>query len=455
MKILKFGATSVATAQALERCATIIDQELPEPQGGLVVVSAMAGSKSTLGQAIAASVRGDSALTEQLRFTLERSHWLVAGELGLAEVMESQWHPLFQTLDDLLKGMGLVGEAAPRSRDAALAVVTTLAAQLLAALVARRGRAGRFRDVREVLRTDARHGRARPDRHALGEACTGWREELGRGALWVTQGFLGIAPNGAVTTLGRGGADTSATLLGEALGASEVQLWTDTDGILSADPTLVPEARAIPVMSLREAAALCAFGTKELHAAALSPVARCGLRLLVANIWRPQGARTEIRVDAPGRDPGEITSVVYKEGVSCLRLPPAQEPDLFDRLFQAASRLREAGASLYGLLATPDGGLLVVRGETPEAQAVLDDLAGSGLALDSGWAVVALVGEGLRELPGQTLNLLAPLEGEAIAAILAGDTGVSLAFLIPESRLAELVPKLHHHCVEKAAIHEH
>jgi hypothetical protein len=152
-----------------------------------------------------------------------------------------------------------------------------------------------------------------------------------------------------------------------------------------------------------------------------------------------------IRAEAPPRRPGEITSVAYKEGVSCLRLPPAEDAEL---LFQASTRLLEAGASLYGLLATPDGGLLVAKGETPDSEAVLADLAASGLSVERGWAAVALVGEGLRAAPGRALSLLGPLTDEPIAAILAGDTGVSLAFLVPDHRLAHLIPRLHAHCIE-------
>lgn len=453
MKILKFGGTSIGSAAGLGRCAGIIDLELPA--GGLVVVSALGGCTETLLQAVAASARGDFAGAAGVQAALERRHWGLAEELGIARELRSSWQPLFQCLADLLKGMALVGEASPRSRDAAMAVGETLAAHLLAALLRHRGRAAAFRDALEVMRTDDRHGRARPDRPGLLGACGPWKEALDRGALWVTQGFLGTAPNGAVTTLGRGGSDTSATLLGEALGADEVQIWTDVDGILSADPSLVPQARPIPVMSLREAAALSAFGGKVLHADSLAPVSRSGFRLVLANTLQQAGGRTEIRAQAPRRAPGEITSVAYKEGVCCLRLPPAPEPDLFERLFQAATRLQEAGAALYGLLATPDGGLLVARAETASAEAVLLELAASGLALERGLAVVALVGEGLQEAPGRALGLLAPLDGEPIAAILAGDTGVSLAFLIPENRLGELVPRLHQHCVEKEHAHGH
>ena len=450
MKVLKFGGTSIGSAEALGRSAAIIERELPA--GGLVVVSALGGGTDTLTAAMAASARGELGAAGGFQAALERHHWTLAGAFGLEAELRACWQPLFQSLADLLKGMGLVREASPRSRDAVMAVGETLAAHLVAALLRRRGRAAAFRDVLEVMRTDDRHGRARPDRAALGAACAGWREALAGGALWVTQGFLGSAPGGAVTTLGRGGSDTSATLLGEALGASEVQIWTEVDGILSADPSLVPEAQLIPVLSLREASALSAFGAKVLHADSLAPVSRSGFRLLVANTRRPVDGRTEIRAQAPRREPGEITSVAYKEGVCCLRLPPAQESDLFERLFQAATRLQEAGASLYGLLATPDGGLLVARAETAAAAAVLEELEGSGLALERGLAVVALVGEGLKAVPGQALTLLAPLDGEPIAAILAGDTGVSLAFLIPENRLGELVPKLHRHCVEKVAL---
>jgi aspartate kinase len=450
LKILKFGGTSTGTAEALGRCAAIIDQELPG--NGLVVVSALGGCTDSLQKAMAAAARGDVVTAAELQAALEQRHWTLAEAVGVAADLPASWQPLFQSLADLLKGMGLVGEASARSRDAAMAVGETLAAHLLAALLRHRGRAAGFRDVLEVMRTDDRHSRARPDLGALREACGSWREALGMDALWVTQGFLGTAPNGAVTTLGRGGSDTSATLLGEAIGATEVQIWTEVDSILSADPSLVPEARLIPVMSLREASALSAFGGKVLHPDSLAPVSRSGLRLVVANTHRATGGRTEIRAESPRREPGEITSVAYKEGVCCLRLPPAQEPDLFERLFQAATRLQEAGASLYGLLATPDGGLLVVRAETAAGEAVLQDLAASGLALERGWAVVALVGEGLRAVPGRALALLAPLDGEPIAAILAGDTGVSLAFLIPENRLGEIVPRLHQHCVEKVAL---
>lgn len=441
MRVLKFGGTSVGTPEALRRAAAIVRAELPK--GGLVVVSALSGTTDTILEAVDVAARGDADGARQRHAVLWRRHLAVARELELLETLQPVWEPLFERLAGILEGMGLLGEASPRSRDGALAIGETLSAHLLAGLLRAEGVAAGFREVREVMRTDARHGRAQPDPSGIRTACEGWRGELREGAVFVTQGFLGIAPDGATTTLGRGGSDTSATLLGEALDAEEVQIWTDVDGVLSADPSLVPGARPIPAMSLREAAALSAFGAKVLHADSLAPLARAHFRLVVANTHRPAASRTEIRVQAPPRRPGEITSVAYKEGLACLRLAPTRD---LEPLFHAALRLQEAGASRYGLLSTPDGSLLVVRPETQACETLLQELGAAGLDIQRGWAVVALVGEGLREAPGRALGLLSTLQDEPIAGILAGDTGVSLAFLVPETRLASLIPRLHEYC---------
>lgn len=442
-KILKFGGTSVGSAEALQRAAGIIQEELP--RGGLVVVSALSGTTDAILRAVEAASRGDRAAAREQAATLWRRHLGLARELDLLEAVEPFWAPDFQRLTGLLEGMGLLWEASPRARDAALAVGETLSARLVTVLLNQRGLPAAFEDVRSVLKTDGRHGRARPRREVLRQGAEPWREALDSGALWVTQGFVGAAPDGSTTTLGRGGSDTSATLLGEALDSDEVQIWTDVDGVLTADPSLVPEARPIPVMSLREAAALSAFGAKVLHADALAPVARSGFRLVVANTHRPGGSRTAILREVHTRRPGEITSVAYKEGLWAVRLPA--EADL-ERLADAASRLQEAGAVRYGLLATPEGGLLLVRPETEAALHLVGTLAAEGLQVESGLAVVALVGEGLREGRGRALALLSELHAEPIAGLLAGDTGIALALVLPQERLPLLIPQLHRHVLE-------
>ena len=440
LKVLKFGGSSVGSAEALRRAAAIVRDELPA--GGLVVVSALRGTTDRILDACAAATRGDLPVALSLRQAMEDRHHEVAAELGLLEAVRPTWNPLFSRLDQLLTGMAMLGEGTARGRDAALAVGETLSANLAAHCFQ-----GSFRDVREVMKTDARFGKARPLLEVLRTEAGPWRTALAEGALWVTQGFLGADPDGTTTTLGRGGSDTSATLLGEALDADEVQIWTDVDGVLTADPSLVPEARPIPQMSLGEAEALSAFGAKVLHADSLAPGGRAGFRLVVANTLRPGASRTVILPQPPPRPAGTITSVAYKEGIHLLRFPASAglEPPL-----EAARSLEEAGALRFGLISSPAGTLLAVRPETHAAAEVLGTLAASGLACESGWAVVALVGEGLRTDPVAALRYLATLGQEPVGGLLTGSSTVSIAFLVPEARLAEIIPRLHQHCVQES-----
>lgn len=442
-KVLKFGGTSVGSSEALRRVVEIVREELP--RGGLVVVSALSGTTDAMLRAVEAASHGDRERARDEAIALWGRHVSVARELGLLEGVEPIWEPEFQRLMGLLEGMGLLWEASPRARDAVLALGETLSAHLVTALLGQCGLPATFEDVRTVMKTDDHHGRARPRLGAIREAVEPWREALDAGSLRVTQGFVGVAPDGRTTTLGRGGSDTSATLLGEALEADEVQIWTDVDGVLTADPSLVPEARPIPTMSLREAAALSAFGAKVLHSDALAPVARGGFPLVVANTHRPRGARTVILRDGIVRAPGSITSVAYKEGIDALRLPAGAD---VERLLDATSRLQALGASRYGLLATPEGGVLLVRPETEAASRFLESLACDGLTVEHGLAVVALVGEGLRECRGRALALLEALRDEPILGLLAGDTGMALALVLPQERLPQIIPNLHRHVLE-------
>jgi aspartate kinase len=436
-RILKFNSRALGSAGSLRQASDIALQEAP--RGAVILVSALHGCTEGIRDALSAASRGDLAGARSLLQDLVERHQAIGQDLGLLEAVRPVWEPLFQRLETLLEGIALVRELSPRTRDASRAVGDTLAAELFAKLLPQASKA-EFKDLREVFRTDGRHGRARPELSAIFKAAKPWAAELRRGARIITQASLGQAPDGATTTLGRGGSDLIATLLGEALEVPEVQIWTDVDGILSVDPSLVPEARPIPALSLAEAAALSSFGAETLRAEALAPAARAGFRLVVANIHHPSAGRTAILREAPRRGAGEVTSVAYKEGVVAVRFPPEHR---LEDLVESALRLEEAGCCRYGLLANPEGALLVLRPEGPAAEALLGELEGQGIRVERGWAVVALVGEGLRLDPSAPARLLAPLQGERLGAVLGGSSGASVAFLVPEQRLAELIPILH------------
>lgn len=438
LTILKFGGSSVGSADALRRMSAIVQAELPS--GGLVVVSALKGTTDLLLEAARSAGAGDLVTAKAAATRIQERHGAVAQELGLDAAVAEAWAPLFQRLHTLLDGMSLFGGALPRAHDEALALGESLSARLVAALLHRERPFARFRDAREVLRTDGRHGAARPQLAATRRAALPWKQDLERGALLVTQGFIAQGPDGATTTLGRGGSDTSATLLGEALGASSVQIWTDVDGVLSADPSLVPSARALSRLSQAEAAALSGFGAKVLHADSLAPAARAKFRLLVANTLKPGASRTEVLRHRDAEGEGAV-SVTYKEGLTRLRWPPhAKLPEVLAGL----QDLDEAGAHRYGFISGPEGHVLALRADGA-AQSVLARLEEEGVEAESGWAVVALVGESLRHDALPAFEALTELGGAPGTLLSSG--GVSVAFLVNEERLPTLIPALHARCV--------
>lgn len=442
LTLLKFGGSSVGSAPALLRAVAIATAELPS--GGLIVVSALKGTTDRLLEAAHAAGAGDPATARAKAEAIRSRHIEVASDLGLHPAVEASWAPLFHRLEALLEGMSLFGGASPRAKDELLSVGETLSARLVAALLERHGLPARFRDAREALRTDGRHGAARPHLAATRRAAQVWKDELLQGAVFVTQGFIAQGPDGATTTLGRGGSDTSATLLGEALKVDEVQIWTDVDGVLSADPSLVPSARPLSRLSQSEAAALSGFGAKVLHADSLAPAARAGFRLLVANTLKSGGARTEVLAtrDAIGEGP---VSVAYKEGLTRLSWPlDAKLPEVL----RGVQELEEAGALRFGFLSGPEGHVLALRAEGA-SPAVLARLEEEGAEVENGWAVVALVGEGLRTDPRPALEAIADLETPSGAIFASG--GVSIALLAREASLPILIPALHARCVRDLA----
>lgn len=447
LKVLKFGGTSVGSADALRRATAIVSSELPK--GGLVVVSALSGTTDQILWALRLASDGDLPEAKSTINSLRSHHETVAIDLGLLPEIEEIWTSLFRRLLGLLEGVGALCEVRPKTRDSALAIGETLSAHLATALFRSSGLRAAFAEARDVIKTDGRHGCATPRATAIRASIVPWKSQIQKGELLVTQGFIGTGPDGSTTTLGRGGSDTSASLFGEALEASEVQIWTDVDGVLSADPSLVANARPIPRMSIAEAQALSSFGAKVLHAGCLAPVARARIPLVVANTHRAEGPdamRTTITVDAPWREPGSVLSVAYKENLAMMRLPP--EEDLA-RALRLESELREAGATRFAFLAGPEGTVLVVRPEGPRCESILANLGEEGFSVELGWALVALVGEGLRATPDAALRLLAPFQLDRIGGVFSGASPISLAFLVPQERLLDLVPRLHHLWIEQ------
>jgi len=303
LRVLKFGGTSVGDAGAIERVIEIVRSATRESNIA-VVVSAMAGVTNKLVAAARHSQAGDSTAVSAIFEELRRKHTAAAASLIDSDeegrMLCQKLEQLLQAGERLCAGTVLLRELTPRTEDAISSLGERLSVLLVAAALTERGLPSAAIEATDLIVTDELHGGANPfmdlsrDRSQMR-----LRPLLQRGIVPVITGFIGATVEGVLTTLGRGGSDYSATILGAALDADEVIIWTDVDGLETADPRLVPEARTIPHISYREAAELAHFGAKVLHPKTLRAIMQCGVPLWIRNTFAPEQLGTTITPAGP------------------------------------------------------------------------------------------------------------------------------------------------------------
>jgi aspartate kinase len=300
---MKFGGTSVGDATCIRAVVDIV-QTARHDANLVVVVSAMAGVTNRLIEAAVEAELGHSQTFETIFEGLRALH--KSSIESLIESVEERGLLLqhmrycFEEGERLCRGTLLVGELTARVRDAISSLGERLSAPLLAAALAQAGIPSEAIDATQLVVTDSRHGGAEPRMDLTRECCDSRVGPLlRRGILPVITGFIGATREGVLTTLGRGGSDYSATVLGAALDADEVIIWSDVDGLMTADPRLVPGACTIAEISYREAAELAYFGAKVLHPKTLRAVMKRGIPLWIRNTFAPEKAGTKITPDGP------------------------------------------------------------------------------------------------------------------------------------------------------------
>ncbi|MGC8724237.1 MAG: aspartate kinase [Acidobacteriota bacterium] len=453
MRVLKFGGTSVGDTEAILRLAAITRSRASEPL--LLVVSAVGHTTDALeamGRA-AASGRLDFGL--QLLRDLRLLHARLAGELLEAaqerRALLTHFDRDFASIERLAGGLAAVEEFSPAVQDRLLHFGELLSSRLVSAALAARGLPTVWVDVRELVVTESIHGGAEPLIEETGHRCReAFAPLLARRLVPVTQGFIARDLSGAPTTLGRGGSDFTASLIGAALGAEEIEIWTDVDGIMTADPSLVPEARNIPVMSFREAAELAFFGARVLHPKTLAPAVERGIPVRVLNTRRAEGRGTLVLAEAP-RDGRPVRSIAYKEGVTLVHLVSARmfkAHGFLARLFEILDR----HGVVPDALATSEVSVAMAFQGCPSLQSALRELSKLGsVTVREGQAVVCVVGEGLRDQPGLAGRVFDALGEVPVSLISEGGSEVALGFVIAESDLASAVRSLHRRFFGQAA----
>jgi aspartokinase/homoserine dehydrogenase 1 len=457
IEVHKFGGASLADASAVRHAVTII-QRRPGPR--VVVVSAMGGVTDLLLQAAASASAGELVPAARATATLRERHHEAARTLvtqaqarnELLAFVDAQ----LDELDTLAKGLSILRELTSRTGDFVVARGERLSARLVTSALQSAGVKARYVDAADVVRTDAHFGNASPDLDATDALLRkALKPLLAQGVTPVLPGFIGSSPSGELTTLGRGGSDLTAALVGRALGAVRVNLWKDVPGLLTSDPRVVPDARVLPQLNVREAAELAYYGAKVLHPRALIPIIGRQVPLFVRPFAEPDAAGTEVSeretglavpVKAISSAPGQ--ALITVEGNGMLGVPGVAA-----RTFTALQRER-ISVSLISQASSEHSICLCVPAASAErARACLtesfrDEIAHreiDGVAVRAGVATLAVVGLGMAGTPGVARRVFSALatQGINVIAIAQGSSELNISAVVDESQVREALRAIH------------
>lgn len=444
MIVMKFGGTSVEDASAIRRVMQIVESRLP--QRPVVVVSAMAKVTDQLLAMARASGTGDREIAAHLSRQLHQRHSQVAAEL-LGPPAFPEFRPgldeIFQNLTELLRGIAAVGELTARSTDQVLSYGEILSSKIIVAAFNVRNLPVAFVDSRECIVTDHQFTRAAPvfdetnDRlHKIIAPL------LDAGRVPIMGGFIAATKTGVTTTIGRGGSDFSAAIVGAGLGAERIEIWTDVDGMMTTDPNLCPDAHRIKNISFDEAAELAYFGAKVLHPATVLPAIQKNIPVYVLNSRNPACEGTRISARA-ARSRNVFKAIAAKKRITIIDIAAPRmllAHGFLKAIFDAFDRHRIA----VDVVSTSEVSVSLTVDSNESIPALAADLAAlADVKYEGRKAIICLVGENLREIPGIAAHVFGELKDIKIRMISQGASEINLSFVVEEEDVPEIVQRLH------------
>ena len=443
MIVLKFGGTSVQDAEAIVRTAGIVATR--GDKSPVVVVSALSGTTNALialaeqaskGQLIGA-VRAVEALRER---HLTETEKLLGDSAECSELCE-ELSVHFDELAHLAEALNTLGDLSARSLDAIASFGEQLSSLICAAALRRRGLDVEHVDARRVMITDDNFGRAEPLPDAIAEACrTHVLPIVSAGRIPLMGGYIGGTARGVTTTLGRGGSDYSAALVGAAMRADAIEIWTDVDGMLTADPRVVPEARPIRRIGFEEASELASFGAKVLHPLTIAPAVRLGIPVWVLNSRRPEGKGTLITFESPRRP---VTAIAGKTDVTVVRVRSPRML-LTEGFMRTLFGIFESHQTSVDVVATSEVSVSVTIDDASRLEALVGDLRELGdVSIERGRGVVAIVGSGLSDAGENMARALRALADVRVHMLSLSATGINLTIVIESDQVKPAMQRLH------------
>ena len=441
---MKFGGTSVRDAEAIRGVCAIVGQA---HQPTLLVVSALAGVTDRLVDLGKRASGGDPALAEPIDW-LRRRHT----ELTVQIVSGSTRDALLDVVDEhcreletLVHAVAVLHELSPRSADAIAAVGESLSSRLVAAALSAVGLNGQWVDAQQLLITDDAHDRARPLMDVTkARVRSTLLPMLAAGQVPVVGGYIGSTADGVTTTLGRGGSDYSAAIFGAALAAVEIQIWTDVDGMLTADPRIVSDARLVPTLSFAEASELAYFGAKVLHPATIQPAVERKIPVRILNAQRPDGAGTTIT--ERWSSASAVTALACKRGLTVIEITSARmlmAHGFLRRLFEVFDRLETP----VDVVTTSEVNVSVTIDNPRHLEALVAALSTfAEVSTEPDMALLCVVGEGLQGDPHLFPRVVSMLDGISCRMVSQSASRRNLTFVLREADLPQAMQRLHEQC---------
>ena len=453
MIVMKFGGTSVQDSAAINQVAGIVARNIQ--RSPVVVVSAMARVTDSLLR-IARTAQGrrydeaESVINELRERHLTTARELLpraarqaaAGDYSL-DLIERGIDDRFAELENLARSVSTLGELTPRSQDAIASFGERLSSLVIAGALSAQGVPVDLVDSRRFVITDNRFTCAAPD---MPETKTRARGELlpliEAGRVPLAQGFIGSTLNNLTTTIGRGGSDYSAAIIGAALGAETIEIWTDVDGLMTADPRIVGDARRIRVISFAEAAELSYFGAKVLHPSTVLPAVERNIPVHIYNSRNPAGEGTLI-VAKPQPSGGLIKSIASKRGVTVVKVTSTRMLLAYGFL-RAIFEVFDRYQTSVDVVTTSEVSVSMTLDSTDSLEAIKRDLSGIGqVSVEREKAIVCIVGDNLKFNPAVAARLFHAIGRASVNMVSQGASEINLTFVIGESDVDEVVRRLH------------
>jgi len=443
MVVMKFGGTSVRSVDAVRRVVGIVGAE-KRPR--VVVVSALSGVTDGLLDIASRIEGGDGAGAQEAVAGLRGRHAEMATLVRDAEKradLQARSDAHFDELEAIVHALAVVKEVSPRSRDTIVSFGELASSPIVSAALEDAGIPSRSVDPRSILVTDARHGSAQPDLDAtdrrLGEHL---RPLLAQGIVPVVGGFVGATPAGLTTTLGRGGSDYSAALFGAGLGVEEIQIWTDVDGMLTADPRVIPASRVVPRISFGEASELAYFGAKVLHPSTILPAVRRDVPVRILNSHRRDAPGTLI-TRAPAEGATGPVAIACKRGLTRLDIASTRMLMAYGflrRVFEVFERY----CTPVDVVTTSEVSVSVTIDDRRAHDRIVADLSEfAEVSSEEGMAIVCAVGEGLRRDASLATRVLGALEGLPLVMVSQGGSRQNITAVLRDRDVARAMEQLH------------